>query len=401
VRLLYLSLNVPFPTDNGHKMRTWGTLRALKAEGHEVTLVCLAPESPGDIDRVALKAGCDTLEIVPHAFKPASVSADYAGRLRALFSATPYNAARFTSATLQARVAELLAADPIDVVVCDTIFMAQNVGTDSAPLVVNSADVEHVVLARFLAHERQPARRAYAAIELAKMRRWERTVCSRADLVMVCSAADHAVITALCPSSRTAVVPNVIDVEQYSPAPGGDPSIILYSGAMDWYPNQDAVAYFALEIFPELRRRSPGLRFVVAGRTPPASFLRRLRDVPGVEFMGRVPDMRVEIARAGLCVAPIRIGSGTRLKILEAAAMAKAIVSTRVGAEGLDFVDGKEIALADEPAAFVETVTALLRDPVRRAILGQAARRRVETSYSAAVLQDSVRAALAGAISRS
>lgn len=395
MRLLYLSLNVPFPADNGHKMRTWGTLRALKVEGHEVTLLCLAPDGRMDVDSAALKEGCDALEIVPHTGKAASVATDYSGRLRALASPRPYSARRFASLTLQARVGDLLSVGPVDAVICDTIFMTVNVPEPSLPVIVNSPDVEHVVLSRFLAHERHPARRAYAAIELAKMRRWERAVCRRAALVMVCSAADRAVIETLCPGVRTAVVPNVIDVEQYSPVPGGDPSVVLYSGGMDWYPNQDAAAYFACHIFPELRRRFPSLRFVVAGRMPPESFRRRLSEVPGVEFTGRVADMRLEIARAGLCVVPIRIGSGTRLKILEAAAMAKAIVSTRIGAEGLDFIDGEEIVLADEPATFVEVMTMLLRDSARRCVLGQAARRRVEKAYSAPVLQQSVRAALA------
>jgi glycosyltransferase involved in cell wall biosynthesis len=260
--------------------------------------------------------------------------------------------------------------------------MTVNVPRGFAPIIVNSPDVEHVVLARFLAHERDAARRAYAALELAKTRRWERAACRRAAVVR------------LCPGARVAVVPNVIDVEQYAAAPDGDPSIVLYSGGMDWYPNQDAVAFFADRILPELRRRYPTLRFVVAGRTPPAAFHARYRGRPGVEFTGRVPDMRTEIARAGLCVVPIRIGSGTRLKILEAAAMAKAVVSTRVGAEGLGFRDGSEIVLADEPPAFIDAVTALLGDHARRRALGQAARRRVETAFGPAALRCSLHAAL-------
>jgi glycosyltransferase involved in cell wall biosynthesis len=392
VRFLYLSLNVPVPADNGHTMRTWGTLRALKAEGHEVTLLCLAPDAAADIDSATLKLGCDAFEIVPHAGRP--TSADYAGRLRALVSSRPYTVRRFASPALRARVAELLATESVTAAVCDTIFMTDNVPPNAVPLIVNSPDVEHVVLSRYIAHERNPARRAYAVTELVKMQRWERAACRRAALMMVCSAADRAAFKALWPGVRAAVVPNVVDVEQYGPAPEGDPSIVLYSGGMDWLPNQDAAAYFALEIFPALRRRFPGLRFVVAGRTPPQGFRRRLSNIPGVEFTGRVPDMRAEIARAGLCVVPVRIGSGTRLKILEAAAMAKAIVSTRVGAEGLNFVAGEEIILADDPPSFIEAVTTLLNDPARRRAVGHAARRHVESTYNTANLQEALRTAL-------
>jgi len=395
VRFLYLSLNVPFPADNGHRMRTWSTLRALKAEGHETTLLCLAPDAAPDPDTVALKEGCDAFEVVLHASRPLSVSADYAGRLRALLAARPYTARRWSSPALQARVASLLTAERFDAAVCDTIFMTENVRSNSVPIIVNSPDVEHVVLARFLAHEHNPLRRAYATVELSKTRRWERTVCRRGALVLAASATDQDVLETLCPETRVAVLPNVIDIEHYAPAPNGDPSIILYSGGMDWYPNRDAVDYFARQVFPALRRSFPNLRFRVAGRASDA-FRQHFIGMAGVEFTGYVPDMRVEIARAGLCVVPIRIGSGTRLKILEAAAMSKAIVSTSVGAEGLDFVDGSEIVLADGPAALVGAVTVLLGDPARRRSLGQAARRRVEASYGTTALQQALSASLAG-----
>jgi glycosyltransferase involved in cell wall biosynthesis len=165
---------------------------------------------------------------------------------------------------------------------------------------------------------------------------------------------------------------------------------------MDWYPNRDAVEFFVSAILPRLRAAVPEARFVVGGRNPSDEFRRRFAATPGIEFTGTVPDMRAEIAKAAVCVVPLRIGSGTRLKILEAAAMAKPVVSTRVGAEGLDFVDGKEIVLADEPKAFAGAVADLLRDASRRRELGQAARRRVEKCYSFPVLRTAVRAAFAG-----
>jgi glycosyltransferase involved in cell wall biosynthesis len=191
------------------------------------------------------------------------------------------------------------------------------------------------------------------------------------------------------------VVPNVVDTDHYQPSGAEEPCTVLYQGGMDWYPNRDAVEFFVSAILPRLRASVPEARFVVGGRSPSDEFRRRFAAVPGIEFTGTVPDMRTEIARAAVCVVPLRIGSGTRLKILEAAAMAKPIVSTRVGAEGLDFVGGREIVLADEPKAFAEAVADLLRDASRRRELGRAARRRAQECYSLPVLRTAVSAAFA------
>jgi glycosyltransferase involved in cell wall biosynthesis len=251
------------------------------------------------------------------------------------------------------------------------------------PVILDCHNVESLLLRRFLGSEPNPAKRAYVRLEWAKLHRWERGVVLRASLVMVCSEHDRAVMTAMCPGARLTVVPNIIDVTGYVPSDGddGDGFTILYSGAMDWYPNQDAVRYFVEDIWPEVRRLVPGARFRVAGRHPSMELRRRLEGVAGVELAGAVPDMRAEVRRAAVCVVPLRIGSGTRLKILEAAALAKAIVSTRVGAEGLDFVDGREILLADEPRAFARAVADLATDLRHRRSLGAAARLRVEGQY--------------------
>jgi glycosyltransferase involved in cell wall biosynthesis len=163
---------------------------------------------------------------------------------------------------------------------------------------------------------------------------------------------------------------------------------------MDWYPNREALEFFVTGIFPRIRSQVPDVRFVVAGRNPPEEFRQRLGHIPGVEFTGTVSDTHAEIASAAGCVVPLRIGSGTRLKILEAAAMAKPVVSTRLGAEGLEFRDGQEIALEDEPAAFADAVVKLLSAAPDRHRLGQAARKRVEQNYRFHALRVSLRSAM-------
>jgi glycosyltransferase involved in cell wall biosynthesis len=174
---------------------------------------------------------------------------------------------------------------------------------------------------------------------------------------------------------------------------------LLYIGAMDWHPNRDAVHYFVREILPIVRRIVPGVRFVVAGRGVSQKFQNSLR-TDDVVFTGEVPEMAAQLAAATVCVVPLRIGSGTRLKIIEAAAMEKATVSTSLGAEGLEFAAPDEILLADTPEDFAQATAELLNAPEHRARMGGKARIRAVESYSITALQKALRTALSSVCSR-
>ena len=178
----------------------------------------------------------------------------------------------------------------------------------------------------------------------------------------------------------------MVDEAEYTPAATADGEVVLYQGGSTGTPTGRG-PLLRREVLPRLRRSWPNVRFVVAGRNPSPRFRRSLEAVAGLELTGTVPDMRPVLARAAVCVVPLRIGSGTRIKILEAAAMGKPIVSTTLGAEGLAFAAGREILLADEGEAFAEAVAGLLGDPRRRQALGRAARARVESDYSLGVLR--------------
>ena len=396
MRLLFLSMFYPLPANNGVRMRTWAVMRALAAEGHEITLATFADPTDGKSHSAELWDVCRRVECVPRVLKSLSSSADYLGRLSGVLSSVPYGVLQARSEEMKKCLVSLVRKDRFDAVVSEQSDPLINLPPSvSVPLILDNQNVDHVILQRYLNFERNPAKRYYAWLECRKTLRWQREACRRSAVALACSEYDRTLIQSFAPRVPVRIAPNVVDVERYIPGAEGEGSTVLYQGQMDWYPNRDAVEFFVSAILPKLRALVPEAKLVVGGRNPPEEFLKRFATVSGVEFTGTVPDMRAEIAKAAVCVVPLRIGSGTRLKILEAAAMAKPIVSTRLGAEGLDFVEEEEIVLADEPEAFARAVAGLLGNASHRQELGQAARRRVEESYSLSVLRTAVRAALA------
>jgi len=389
-RVLFAALTLPFPPTSGHRLRTWSLLRALAADGHSVTLVSLAGPDELNGKMRHLSEVCTAVELV-QAPRRSSPLMELLARLSAIPSPVPYAAWRLYSQKFMTAVERRLAQEQFDFLLCDGIYNVQNLPQDSTvPVLLNKDDVAHVIMERYLQLERNPAKKLYAGLEARKVRRWERTVCSRMKAVLTCSHVDRSILQRLCPTVPMHVIPNVVDTEHYVPMGTPEPLTVLFQGGMDWHPNRDAVQFFASDIFPRLRRLVPGVKFRAAGRLPSEAFRRHFDGIPDVEFTGTIPDMRTEIAKATVCIVPLRIGSGTRLKILEAAAMAKPIVSTRMGAEGFDFIAGEEILLADEPTHFVATVAGLLKDEARRKSLGRLARLRVERQYSFPVVRSAL-----------
>jgi glycosyltransferase involved in cell wall biosynthesis len=394
LRILFAGLALPYPPLNGHRLRTGAMVRALAEDDHEVTLVSFAEADELGGDQRPLWGRCAVVQLVPGPGRksPAFEALD---RLRGLASPLPYAVRRLRSAEFRSVVERALATRAFDAVVCDGVYNVQNLPSAlGVPVLLNKDDVASVILGRYLKLERNPARRLYGQLEARKVLRWERLACAQMTAVLACSDVDRALLERVCPGVPISVVPNVVDTEHYAPSSDQERCTVLFQGGMDWHPNRDAVEFFVSAILPGLRERVGDITFRVAGRSPSDAFRRRLAASPGVEFTGAVPDIRREIARATISVVPLRIGSGTRLKILEAGAMGKPIVSTALGAEGLELVDGDDILLADTPRAFTDAIATLLADDGRRQALGRAVRRKVEQHYSYPVLRAALRRGL-------
>jgi glycosyltransferase involved in cell wall biosynthesis len=396
MRILVVTISAPLPANNGQRLRNWAMLRALAEEGHQVSLLVM--ERTGEVaDYPGLKAVCQDVETIHFRWSELSTGSDYWGRLRSSFHKLPHSVRRFASPEIASRIAALLGSGRFDAAICEGCHAMVNFPEHSPiPVILDNHNVEHLLLERYAERETNPAKRWYARAEASKMRRWDRSICARSAAILACSRFDQQHLLSLSPGSHIAVAPNVIDMDGYAAAAGDGGKTVVYVGGMDWFPNRDAVQHFAFDILPLLKERAGNVRFLVAGRTGPADFVSQFDNVEGIEFTGTVDDIRPFIADSAVCVVPLRIGSGTRLKILEEAAMGKAIVSTPLGAEGLELSHGSEILLASSAREFADATARLLNDAAARQEMGQAARRKVEREYGLPALRASLRPVFAG-----
>jgi glycosyltransferase involved in cell wall biosynthesis len=391
LRILFVGIGPPIPTTSGQRIRNRNLLRAIKSEGHEVTLICFGESGGPQPLSPELTEICKRARIVP--LPPNGSSTDqFWSRLKALFTWNPHGVGHFQHEAMRSAVEEELTSGPFDLVICDDVYMLSNIPECSGtPVVLNKHDLTFEIFKRFSQIEKNLAKKIYARLECWKVRRLEFLACHRVSAIFACSPRDKEMIQESEPGSTVFVLPNTIDTAKYSSDSQDDGHTILYTGAMDWLPNRDAVAYFIEQIYPLVKKSIPEARFIIAGRNPPKDFCERYSEIGSVSFTGTVSDVGIQIARATVCVVPLRIASGTRLKILEASAAGKAVVSTRVGVEGLDLDAGQDILIADDPQSFAASVIKLLRDPNRRKHLAESARRKVEQLYGIPALQAAVR----------
>jgi len=373
VRVLVVDEALPYPTDSGKRIRTFELLRRV-ARDHDVTLVVPAEAPPTGVPEV--EAAGIRVVVVPRRALVKRGARFAWDLLRNVPLRVPYMVMGHRLAAVRAKVAELVALRRPDVVHVEWTPLVANVPADvGVPVVVSAHNVESEIWARYRAAERSAPRRAYVALQHRKVARFERAALAGAAGVVAVSEGDAAKIRAWTGQAHVTVVPNGVDADRFVPVPGAaDGSTeLLFLGSLDWRPNQDGVVWFLDEVWARVRAAVPAVRLTVVGRAPPPWLVARCAAAPATTVAASVPDVRPFVARAAALVVPLRVGGGSRLKICEALAMARPVVSTTVGAEGLDVADGAD--LADGPEAFAAATVAVLRDPARaaaRAVRGRA-----------------------------
>jgi sugar transferase (PEP-CTERM/EpsH1 system associated) len=279
-------------------------------------------------------------------------------------------------------IAVLLSLDCYDAVIFESVFMAGYQLPEGVSAIIDQHNIEYELLQRTYQREKAWSRKWYNWWESRMLKPIELERCRRAQGVLVTSEREALLLKRLLPQSLIEVVPNGVDTEVFGAVDGQDEvaNRIVFSGTMNYYPNIDAVLYFARECWPLILAQIPGATWHIVGKSPPPEVL-SLADLPGVTVTGEVPDVKPYLAAATVAIAPLLIGSGTRLKILEALAMRKAVVSTSLGCEGLSVVSGKHLILADQARAFAHNIVELMQNKDKRVALGSAGRALVEAEY--------------------
>jgi sugar transferase (PEP-CTERM/EpsH1 system associated) len=385
VNILWLKSDLLLPLDKGGRLRTWHLLRHL-ARRHDVTYLSfseLGRQRDAAVD--GMREVATRVVTVPR-FDPAKRSLlFYMDAARYLADPLPYAVAKYRSAAYKVQLQSLLREQAFDLLVCDFLVPAVNLPrTLPCPAVIFTHNVEAEIWRRHAETKASvPARWLYQ-LQHKRMLRFEGDTLKRFDGILAVSDADRDAFARLYPdvaSKPIWVVRTGVDTEYFVPSPNdraAEPHLV-FTGSMDWLPNEDAMAHFCHDILPLIREQEPNVRLSIVGRAP-TPVVRALAS-ESIDVTGTVDDVRPYMRNAAVYVVPLRIGGGTRLKIFEAMSMGKAVVSTTVGAEGLPVVGGTHALIADEPRAFADAVVSLLRDTTRRTALERAARSLVVDHY--------------------
>jgi sugar transferase (PEP-CTERM/EpsH1 system associated) len=382
MRILWVKAGGLLPLDTGGKIRSYHILREL-ARRHEVTFFTFYGIHRGDVhrdlERLVARVVLVPLPLpAPRSFEECT---EYA---RNLLTLRAYNIVKYCRPEVAERLSQLLQKEEHDVIVCDFLIASGVIPWDfRCPKVLFTHNVEATIWQRYYQVAKNPILKAVAWREYRTMARAERKYAARADHVLAVSEDDRDLFARFLDSRKISVIPTGVDVQYFQPSSArADPNSLVFTGSMDWLPNEDAVFYFVEQILPRIRSHVAKAKLVVVGRRP-SQRLHALADrSEAVQITGEVADIRPYVQSASVYVVPLRVGGGTRLKIFEAMAMGKAVVSTSVGAEGLPVQHNDNIILANGAEEFARSVVELLRDSARRYELGHAARQLVEQNYS-------------------
>ena len=382
MKILWVKAGGLVPPDTGGKIRSYNILREL-ARRHSITFFSFYAAHHRDL-HPELKDVFEHVVCVPlqlPAPKSVTEMRDYGIRL---LSAQPYSITKYCLPEVRRRLRALLEQESYDVILCDFLMAAGVIPWDwPAPKVLFTHNVEAAIWRRHYEVASNPIWKAISWGAWRKMEAAERRYLRLADRVLTVSETDRDAFAGFLDPGKLTVIPTGVDVDYFQPMPVEEAAnSLVFTGSMDWLPNEDAILYFVEAILPLIKKQCPEVSLEVVGRSPSRKLQALAEREKSVRLTGWVEDIRPFVARGSICIVPLRIGGGTRLKIFEAMAMSKAVVSTSVGAEGLPVQAGENILLADTPGDFADSVVSLLRDPEERKRMGASARVLVQENYS-------------------
>ena len=375
-KILALTSRLPYPPREGHQLRSWHMLRAL-AKRHEVTLLSFVRDDDAPAAAGPLRDAVAHLEMFPIPNERSRASLGLA-LMRGLLGSDPFVVEKYASADMRRRIAELL--PQVDIVHVDMLPLASLVDATRVPMVLNAHNVEHELLQRRIDIETRPLHRLFLRTQVGRLRRFEMAVCRRASRILACSETDAQQLSALAPQTPVTVVPNGVDTQAIRVSDASPrANRMIFVGQMSWFPNRDGVVWFLDEILPRIVRTRPDVEFALVGKS--AGLRVPSTVAANAQLLGFVDDLVPVMQEAAVYVVPLRAGSGTRLKVLEAMAFGKAIVTTHIGSEGIALDEGDGAIYADSADDFAAAVLRVMDDPALAAHLGARARELAVARY--------------------
>jgi sugar transferase (PEP-CTERM/EpsH1 system associated) len=370
--------------NHGGRIRSLHLAKEL-ATHHEVSLFTFSSEAEDPIAaHEPLKKIFQQVICLPLKIPQARGFRETINYVKNLPSSRAYSMSKYCQPWIARELSRLLAEEEYDLLLCDFLLTAAVVPWDwPKPKVLFTHNIEAIIWERHYRLSKNPIWKAVSYREYRLLERMEREYVSRAEHVLAVSENDRDFFLKYAPEDRMSVIPTGVDIDYFSPSDGEeDPHSIIFTGSMDWIANEDGIVFFIEDVLPLVRKRFPQAKLWIVGRRPTSRLRQIGRSARDVEVTGTVDDIRPYLARGSVYVVPLLIGGGTRIKIFEAMAAGKAVVSTTIGAEGLPVQHGENILLADDAETLARSVADLLGDAVRRKNMGAAARKLVSENYS-------------------
>jgi sugar transferase (PEP-CTERM/EpsH1 system associated) len=396
LKVLWVKSGGLVPLTHGGRIRSYNLAREL-ASRHEVSVFTFYPRLPEDDCHAALKPLFASIVSQTFDMPAAGSLPDYLNYGRNLFSLLPYQVRKYCREEVAHLLRELLVREKYDVIVCDFVVTAGVIPWDlPGAKVVFTHNVEAQIWQRQFQLAKNPLWKLVCWREFHSMRRFERYYLNRADHILAVSELDRDSFAESINPAKISVIPTGVNPEFFRPEPPTKEHAdkLVFTGSMDWLPNEDAIIWFYDQILPRIRQELPQTCLWIVGRRPSRRLQALAAAEPALRVTGTVDDVRPYISDAGIYVVPLRSGGGTRLKIFEAMAMGKPVVSTTIGAEGLPVQPNRNIIIADEPEDFARRIIWLAKNPESRHALGEAARRHVERNYSWSAVANCLEAVL-------
>ncbi|RMH74352.1 MAG: glycosyltransferase [Gemmatimonadetes bacterium] len=376
MNILQITAWLPYPPEGGGKLEVFNSIKFLSSR-HSITLVSFIREGEEQYLRT-LESYCESVHVIPHSF-----NYDIFKMFVNLFSNTPYTIERYNVPEMAELIKTLVRDHAYDLVRIDHLHMAQyRPFCGELPVVLRCHNIENHIMKRFYQHTTNPFVKFYAYLQWKKLHQYEIDSCSLFNRCLMISPVDEQFLHAVIEDVETALVTAGVDDGYFHPNGNVpvNPRQLVFTGDMIWRPNDDGVLWFIDHILPLIQAHIPDVTFYVVGRNPSDRLLTRQDE--HIIITGRVEDVRPYVHQSSIFVVPLRIGGGMRLKILEAMAMKKAVVSTSIGAEGIHVKSGENILLADTPDAFAEAIITLLEEPELRCNIAQNGYKLIQEQYT-------------------